>query len=277
MKRRIFFTLTLLALVGVAFAPIATAQFSELDGLAKQLSTKLKKRNAHTVLVEKFTAPDGTASAPGEYFADFLAAGIKFHEKKLNVLVHPTKRAVMVGETNQSSKDASESENTTPNNEGYDYRITGTVETSTDAYTIHVAVHEANANSVLFEQSTVMKRTEFTDSLTDEFPPKTDDPIFRPRPGKADAKYVPQCIFCPLPDYSDYARANHLEGNCVFDVLISADGKAEKLHLVKRLGNGLDEKAFYTIKTWRFNPATDENGNPIAAIVPIEVTFRLYY
>lgn len=275
MKRHIFLTIWL-AFLTAALAPVASAQFSKLDGLAKQLSAKLKKQNAHTVLVEKFEAPDGTASVIGEYFADFFAAGIKSHEKKLEVLLHRREKAVVVGETDPSAAGASEPENTTLGNGGYDYRVTGTTEVSANSYTIHVVAQKANTSSVLFEQSVVIQRTEFTDSLTEEFPPKTDYPVFRPRPGKVDAKRIPQCVFCPIPEYSDYARTNRLQGTCVFEVLISANGKAEKLHLVKRLGSGLDEKGFYAIKMWRFRPATDENGNAVATIVPIEVTFRLY-
>jgi TonB family protein len=42
------------------------------------------------------------------------------------------------------------------------------------------------------------------------------------------------------------------------------------------LGYGLDEEAYNTIKKWKFKPATEKDGTPVAAVVPVEVTFRLY-
>jgi len=87
---------------------------------------------------------------------------------------------------------------------------------------------------------------------------------------------MPTCQHCPYPTYNDQARAAHAQGHCVFDVLISDDGKVVAAHLVKSLGYGLDEQAFNVIKKWRFNPATDTAGKPIASIVAIEVSFSLH-
>jgi TonB family protein len=37
----------------------------------------------------------------------------------------------------------------------------------------------------------------------------------------------------------------------------------------------LDEKAIEAVKKWRFNPARDADGHPVAIAVPMDVTFRL--
>jgi hypothetical protein len=63
----------------------------------------------------------------------------------------------------------------------------------------------------------------------------------------------------------------------VLEVLISPAGVAQQIRPVRLLGYGLDEQAYDVIKQWKFKPATLwENGTPVPAIVPVEVTFRLY-
>jgi len=37
-----------------------------------------------------------------------------------------------------------------------------------------------------------------------------------------------------------------------------------------------DEEAYNAIKKWKFKPAMRADGTPIATVVPVEVTFRLY-
>jgi TonB family protein len=58
--------------------------------------------------------------------------------------------------------------------------------------------------------------------------------------------------------------------------LISANGDLQQIRPLRLLGYGLDEQAFNAIKKWKFKPATREDGTPVATIVPVEVTFRLY-
>ena len=58
--------------------------------------------------------------------------------------------------------------------------------------------------------------------------------------------------------------------------MITADGKATDIKVVKGLGLGLDEKAIEAVRTWRFKPAAGPNGRPAPVRQTIEVTFHLY-
>jgi TonB family protein len=86
---------------------------------------------------------------------------------------------------------------------------------------------------------------------------------------------TPACVYCPPPDYSDKARAAKRQGAVLLDVVVTLEGKATRIILVKGLGEGLDEKAIEAVKSWRFKPVTDSAGNPITVLVAILVTFRL--
>jgi TonB family protein len=85
----------------------------------------------------------------------------------------------------------------------------------------------------------------------------------------------PQCLQCPDPKYTSEARDAHLEGTVRLKAVIGIDGKATDIEVVKGIGRGLDEQAVNAVRSWRFAPALGPNGNPVATIVPIEITFRL--
>jgi len=87
---------------------------------------------------------------------------------------------------------------------------------------------------------------------------------------------VPECIYCPAPQYSDDARKAKYMGSVVLQITVTADGRAVNISIVKDPGMGLGEKAVEAVRTWRFRPATGPSGKVVPVVVPIEVTFRLY-
>jgi TonB family protein len=61
----------------------------------------------------------------------------------------------------------------------------------------------------------------------------------------------------------------------VLQAVITADGRATEIQVVKGPGLGLEEKAIEAAKLWRFKPAPGPNGKPVPVIVELEITFRL--
>jgi len=59
-------------------------------------------------------------------------------------------------------------------------------------------------------------------------------------------------------------------------VLVTADGRAGKVKIVKGLGFGLDERAMDKVRMWRFEPARDANRRAIAEWIIVEATYRLF-
>jgi protein TonB len=62
----------------------------------------------------------------------------------------------------------------------------------------------------------------------------------------------------------------------VLEVVITPDGRATDIRVIKGPGLGLEEKAIEAVKGWKFKPAAGPNGKVVPTRVPIEVTFRLY-
>jgi TonB family protein len=96
-------------------------------------------------------------------------------------------------------------------------------------------------------------------------------------PSAGNAGYgIPQCLYCPHPDFSDEAVKAKYQGTVTLIAIITTDGRATDIRVVKGLGLGLDEKAIEGVRTWRFKPAFGPDGRPAAVRQIIEVQFRLY-
>ena len=66
------------------------------------------------------------------------------------------------------------------------------------------------------------------------------------------------------------------QGVVLLRVLITAEGKATNISVVKGLGLGLDEKGIEAVRAWRFRPSIGPNGRPVAAWNTVEISFRLH-
>jgi TonB family protein len=86
---------------------------------------------------------------------------------------------------------------------------------------------------------------------------------------------VPACIYCPNPPFTDEARAAKFSGSVVLQVVVTAEGRAENISVTRKTGYGLEASAIETVRKWQFRPAKGPDGNAVATVVPIEVTFRV--
>jgi len=87
----------------------------------------------------------------------------------------------------------------------------------------------------------------------------------------------PVPTYKPDPGYTPQARHHKLEGTVVMMILVDSQGNvSDARETSKPLGDGLDEKAIETVKTWKFKPAT-RNGVAVPVRVAVEVSFRLYH
>jgi TonB family protein len=86
----------------------------------------------------------------------------------------------------------------------------------------------------------------------------------------------PSCLYCPEPQYTEAARKAKWQGTVVLQVVVTPDGRATNIEVVKSPpGLGVEDKAIEAVKTWRFKPALGPEGKPVAVTIPLEVLFRL--
>jgi TonB family protein len=79
----------------------------------------------------------------------------------------------------------------------------------------------------------------------------------------------------PKPTYTDEARSQKIEGEVVVDVMFHANGFAEVLGIVERLGYGLDNVAVNAVQHMKFRPAL-VNGKAVDSQGRAHVEFHLF-
>ena len=58
-------------------------------------------------------------------------------------------------------------------------------------------------------------------------------------------------------------------------MIVTPEGRAQDIYVMRSAGMGLDERALEAVRTWRFEPAR-KDGQPVAVQISVEVSFRLY-
>ncbi len=66
----------------------------------------------------------------------------------------------------------------------------------------------------------------------------------------------PVLIYAPDPEFSDEARRAKYQGVCVVGLIVDVSGNPQRVHIVRPLGMGLDEKAMEAVRQYKFKPAT---------------------
>jgi hypothetical protein len=107
---------------------------------------------------------------------------------------------------------------------GVDAIITGAVETSAENYIVSATVRRAADNSTVASESIAVPHSRILDLLK-----PLPDPNSISRPG-VDGVSVPECVSCPALIHFDRAQEAKVRGTIVLDVLVSEDGRAERIN-----------------------------------------------
>jgi len=101
-------------------------------------------------------------------------------------------------------------------------------------------------------------------------------PTVQSRPAaQAAARIVPaEIISKPIPLYTDEARAQHIEGEVLLEVVFEASGKLRVTRVVRGLGHGLDDAAVHAAEQIRFKPAL-KDGQPSDSTAVVHIIFQL--
>jgi TonB family protein len=100
-------------------------------------------------------------------------------------------------------------------------------------------------------------------------------PTVQSRPAQQTARMVPAEILSkPTPLYTDEARAEHIEGEVLVEVVFEASGSLRILKVVRGLGHGLDDSAVRAAQQIRFKPAT-RDGQPADSTAVVHIIFQL--
>jgi TonB family protein len=90
-----------------------------------------------------------------------------------------------------------------------------------------------------------------------------------------DGVSFPKCSYCPAPEWPVGQGSPSREGNVILAVLVTLDGKADQMSVLQTLNPVFDRAALECVRTWRFEPAKDADGNSVPVRLPVQVTFKM--
>jgi len=253
----------------------ASAQLSTLDDFASNISRELKPLKPRLVAVADFRPQSGGTQPQGHYFALLLSNFLEERSKKKFSVANHANFDTDLANLHLSAESLvpGPAFSSSASSVGADVLIIGTFEKRDRNYILQVTPIRVADGKVLSTRNQTFVSSPFLESLFTPFPPDIQNAA---RGNYRKGAGMPSCAYCPDPSYSDLARSKKIQGTCVVEVLISANGDPQQIRPLRLLGYGLDEQAFETIKKWKFRPATREDGTPVPVIVPVEVSFRLF-
>ena len=85
----------------------------------------------------------------------------------------------------------------------------------------------------------------------------------------------PVVIYQVDPEFSDEARRAKYQGVSVLSLIVDAQGRPQRIRVIRKLGMGLDEKAIEALQQYKFRPSMLA-GKPVPVEIQIEINFRIY-
>lgn len=85
----------------------------------------------------------------------------------------------------------------------------------------------------------------------------------------------PELVDRKDPEYTPAAKEAKLEGTVLLKVNIGKDGVVRDVHVVEGLGMGLTEAAVNAVYHWKFKPAQEADGTPVAVDYTLTLRFQI--
>jgi TonB family protein len=251
----------------VAQAPPVTAE-SALAALVQKLAEPLKAVKAKNVVVLDLRGPNGGLYPAGKWISDHVSVAIKTEFPKLKMIDRSRLiPSVETPGTPTENEAVFKTEVQEAQSVGADVYISGNFAEISGQIGVSLDVvklaglektHDVRSGLIPIPK-------EMEDQTLQTIPPLQLEDGF-PRAGKSGIN-MPVCSYCPSP-------RSGLTGLVKLEIIVTKDGKPDRIKVLKSPSSELAAAAVTMVQTWRFKPATGFDGNPIAVITPIEITFR---
>jgi TonB family protein len=253
--------------------PVAEQTFT---ALARRLSAELQKQCVTRVVVMDFEDPNGKKTPFGAWLAEQLSSAPGNPWAPIEIADRVTAAELMTLSDDPGTLGADHDRTEKSIAIGDALRATAVRGSYGPAENgIGIAVGAVTSR----EWVTMVWKIAMTDEMKSHLgaPPESlapSDEIFESGRGGIT---VPRCEYCPNPTFTDEAMKDKLQGTVTLLVVVGAEGRATAVSVTKKLGDGLDEAAAESVRKWRFKPAVNVDGKPVATRVPVEVVFRSYH
>ncbi|HKS81285.1 MAG TPA: energy transducer TonB [Candidatus Acidoferrales bacterium] len=263
----------------VPTAPVASTEAAAMEALAAKMGDAINATKAKSVVVLDFDDSDGKVTPLGHRFSEEFSDALTKDVVKFKLVPFPQEEKLEGVVFQCATPDSRLSE---AKEAGAKLAVFGKVLLESDTVTVKTEGIRADnqkhteAFEVHFPLTPELK--ELAQLPAKQGAPMGQDRNSSPRSdalsGGANGIGFPSCDYCPHADYSEAGKGNRVSGIVLMVALVGVDGRARDIVVQKCLGYGLEEKAVEAVQKWRFKPATDRDGKPVAVRVPIEVQFR---
>jgi TonB family protein len=241
---------------------------SAIGAMVKNLAEPLKAVKARRVVVLDLRGPDGHLHPVGKWFADQVSVAIRKEFPKVKTI----DRAQLssndeIAGTPMDTEAIFQREVHQARLTGADVAITGDFAAVSDQIGVSLNVIKLADLEKTHEVRTglIPISKELTD-LTSEAIPTLELVDGIPRAGKSGIG-MPVCTYAPT-------RNSSRSGLVVLEIVVTKDGRPERIKVIKSLDPELAALAIQSVQSWRCKPALGFDGNPIAVVTPIQITFR---
>ena len=247
---------------------IEAASHSPFEDLSKRLSKRISDIMIKTVVVADITDSHGTACPEGLYLADLLSAYLIQPGRKLRVVNRDLLRGTRAVQK-ITARDLTSSE--TLHKIGtaivVDAVVFGTVEKSERKLTVSVFAKRVSDGRLLGSENAAVERSAFFDSLTRYSATPT---LAEPQRVGGNGVTPPECLDCPVPQFRHRADAS---SRAMLSVGVSSEGRVVAVKVLRGAGPEFADEAWGMLRVFRYNPAHDRSGQPVAVSIFVEIFF----
>jgi len=251
-----------------------------IDQLAQKVAPHLQAEHVKVVVMD-FHAPDGRLIPFGAYLADELSAALSKQSGSFTVIDRNLLASTPASNSvNAESEFDFEKLRSIANAAGADWVVTGSYGEFKGALGISVNLFPAKGAT----DSRAGLRVDSTEGkliFTPEMAAQLAQPLetLRPRDsvtrsGTAGLTNV-KCLECRQAQYTRDALKARIQGTVFLTVVVTPEGRAGEVKLVRGLGGGLDESAIHAVSGWKFSPALDPDGKPTSAMQTVMIRFKI--
>jgi len=246
-----------------------------IEELASTLAEQIAKSGKKKVVVVDLEGPGAKPVPLGAWLADQLSASLSKAGKDLEVIDRARLRAALE-QRQLSTRDIGNPKiaNMLAELIGAEVVVKGSFAAAQNGVGITLAASEVPNRMTLGTTTGKIPMTKQMEAILEvplqTLPPR--DGVFKPGTGGVG---YPSCVHCPSPSYTGEARRAKLNGMVVLQATITPQGEVSDIAVVKGPGFGLERNAVEAVRNWRFKPATDQDGKPVAVRVLIEVKFAI--
>lgn len=247
---------------------------SAISKLADQIAQPLRKLDEKRIWIADFKGPQRQTHPFGIWLASKISACLKERIPKLEIMDDPKAEALDdEAEDSLPSQARAGAPKERALKVGAKALVDGSFGKTTHGIGVSIVVmHLHSPEKTLLSTSAFIPISDEITALSPNPIPSPGDSVALPNFGGVSA---PACVYCPPPLYTWEARGAGYQGTVTLLIVVTVEGRATNISVVKGPGLGLEGASIEAVKKWRFRPAKDAEGIPVSARVPIQVTFHL--